>query len=245
MSIRGVITSATVVSASENTPSSMSRSAGPALRAGSGGDPVARPGVGPRRQPEERAGAARAWPRRRGGRDAVSSGATAASSRGSRSPSDPDQPDGEHQPDEPAHRRAGPPGDRGAGGGAGEHEQREMGHMQVAGERAARASCEELAAKRARQVGVRLGGERQPGGPERERGRHQRRDEELEHARSRERLRRTAPAGATSAERVRARPSGWSRPSACSVPCTTRRISSSRSGMPRARASRAATQGQT
>ena len=40
---------------------------------------------------------------------------------------------------------------------------------------------------------------------------------------------RTSPACATSASGSDRRPSGWSRPSACSVPCTTSRINSSRS----------------
>jgi hypothetical protein len=85
MSIRGVITSATVVPASENTPSSMSRSAGPALR---------EPLVGilardlasaqPASRRNGRSGASVAAAPRRAGR--VSSGATAPTILGSRSP---------------------------------------------------------------------------------------------------------------------------------------------------------------
>ena len=71
----------------------------------------------------------------------------------------------------------------------------------------------ELAAERPGQVGVRLGGERQPRRPERERRGHQRRDEELQHGHhGRRQLTRepprSAPAAATWATTCAARPRG-------------------------------------
>ena len=179
MSIRGVITSATVVSASEKTPSSMSRSAGPALRAGC---------VGMRWRARESAQPAR--------RSSGRSGASVAGRSAARGPGqlgrdrrhearqqvahDPHEADRGNQADEPTHRRAGPPGDRRARGRAGQHQEREMGHVEVAGERAALDLLRRVAAERARQIGIRLRREREPRRPQRERRGHQRREEELQ-----------------------------------------------------------------
>ncbi len=85
MSMRGVITSATVVSASEKTPSSMSRSAGPVLRVPLVGIRArALASAQPASRRRGRSGVSVAAAARRAGR--VSSGATAPTSRGSRSP---------------------------------------------------------------------------------------------------------------------------------------------------------------
>ena len=111
----------------------------------------------------------------------VSSGATAASSRGSRSPSTQTRPTASVSRSEPRRGRARPPGHGAAGRGAREHEQREMRHVQIARQRAGAGLVGELAAERPGQVRVRLGGEREPRRPERERRGHQRRDEELQH----------------------------------------------------------------
>ena len=86
MSMRGVMTSATVVSARENTPSSMSRSAVPAWRGVVlAGGVRARASAQAASLSSGRKGASVAAAARRAG--PVSSGATAARSRGSRSPS--------------------------------------------------------------------------------------------------------------------------------------------------------------
>jgi type II secretory pathway pseudopilin PulG len=79
---------------------------------------------------------------------------------------DPDQEDGRNQPNEAAHRRPGPPGYRRTGGGAGEDQEREVGHVQVAGERATLQFVGGIAAECSGKVGVGFGGEREPGRPE-------------------------------------------------------------------------------
>ena len=179
MSIRGVITSATVVSASEKTPSSMSRSAGPALRAGCVGmRSRALASAQPARRRRGRSGASVAAAPRRAGRGQL--GRHRRHEARQQVADDPHEADRGNQPDEPTHRRAGPPGDRRARGRAGEHQEREMRHVEVAGERAALDLLRRVAAERARQVGVRLRRQREPRRPQRERRRHQRREEELQ-----------------------------------------------------------------
>ena len=55
-----------------------------------------------------------------------------------------------------------------------------MGYVQMAGQRAAGGLRPVVAAQRPREIGVGFGRQAEPGGPERERGRDQRGQEELE-----------------------------------------------------------------
>ncbi len=179
MSIRGVITSATVVSASEKTPSSMSRSAGPAFRAGwweSGCALWRRPSP----RGGGRAGAARGWRPRRGGRDGSAraprprrvSAADRRRSRPARSP----EPAGSAPPSASAPTRPPP---RPAAAPASTRSAR-WATCRWRESEPPGTSCAAVAAERAGKVGVRLRGQREPRGPEGERGGHQRREEELQ-----------------------------------------------------------------
>src|SRR5262249_54596838 len=87
----------------------------------------------------------------------------------------------------------------------------------------------------------RLGGKREPRRPEGEPREHQRADEELQHG-DHAKVSTYRSCRRHIADRIRSGPSGCSRPSTCSVPCTTSRTSSSLSGTPWARAARAAAQ---
>ena len=179
MSMRGVITSATVVPASEKTPRSMSRSAGPVLRvplvgirarALASAQPASR-----RKRPQRRQRRGRPAPRRAGQLRRYR-----ADDPGQQVAHDPHQADGRHQPDEPAGGRAGPPGDGRARCRAGEHQERQVRHVKVTGEGAARSLGHVVAAERAWQIGVGFGRQGEPGGPQRKRRRHEGGEEELQ-----------------------------------------------------------------
>ena len=179
MSMRGVITSATVVPASEKTPRSMSRSAGPVLRVPLVGIRARRPRIGPAGQPEEgpqrRQRRGRPAPRRAGQLRRYR-----ADDPGQQVAHDPHQADGRHQPDEPAGGRAGPPGDGRARCRAGEHQECQVRHVKVTGEGAASGLGQVVAAERAWQIGVGFGRQGEPGGPQREGRRHKGGQEELQ-----------------------------------------------------------------
>ena len=181
---------------------------------------------------------------RRAGR--VSSGATARERAGAAGrPAIQTRPTASDQPDEPAGGRAGPPGHGPARCGAGEHQQREMGHVKVAGEGAARGLGRDVAAERAWQIGVGFGREGEPRGPQRERRRHQRREEELQegdHASASDVALLPAPHGRAGAALALGMGLGRAR-GACRAPPVG--SAPPAADTPRAFASRAATQGQT
>ena len=143
----------------------------PGIARAVGRDPCPRPRVGPAGQPEE--GPERRQRRRRPApRRAGQLRRDRADDPGQQVAHDPHQADGRHQPDEPAGGRAGPPGDGRARCRAGEHQERQVRHVKVTGEGAARSLGQVVAAERAWQIGVGFGRQGEPGGPQREGRRH-------------------------------------------------------------------------